>query len=335
LYVARPSKLVKNRSEKVIKKIYDSDLKIEHKKFIVNKITGLCEKKYNRAQESKIFTDYDEAALLQKGTDMQIKPLTLTQKKVKLSKDEYETRKLLYGPDTPDFEKIPDHQVFLLCKKKEVTLSQGFLPIKFFIYDIMRLKMQKQYDKLTSEGAIVYGMNTDSLFINSNYQYPKENINKDIFSSIGKIRYDIGKTCHYKMFELKDNYDEIKLTYVPVQKVIQIKDEWDKAEFKEIFDNNTGVIVKAEIPGAGKTGVKCVRARVSLLLQEIEPALLFATNEYTSLFPVRREIQIFEFFTGLLLVKLDWSSVLAGTDFFQLLNVFCSNFLAFPKMLHS
>jgi hypothetical protein len=191
--------------------------------------------------------------MLQKGTDMQIKPLTLTQKKVKLSKDEYETRKLLYGPDTPDFEKIPDHQVFLLCKKKEVTLSQGFLPIKFFIYDIMRLKMQKQYDKLTSEGATVYGMNTDSLFINSNYQYPKENINKDTFSSIGKIRYDIGKTCHYKMFELKDNYDEIKLAYVPVQKVIQIKDEWDKAEFKEIFDNNTGVIVKAEIPGAGKT----------------------------------------------------------------------------------
>jgi hypothetical protein len=58
-----------------------------------------------------------------------------------------------------------------------------------------------------------------------------------------------------------------------------------------------------------QTGVKCVHARVSLLLQEIKPALLFATNEYTSLFPVGREIQIFEFLLVFLLVKLDASFV--------------------------
>jgi hypothetical protein len=80
------------------------------------------------------------------------------------------------------------------------------------------------------------------------------------------------------------------------------------------------------------TGVKCVRARVSLLLQEIEPALLFATNEYTSLFPVGLEIQMFEFFYWSFVGKIRSAF---GFGFFQLLNVFCSNFLAFLKMLHS
>jgi hypothetical protein len=54
LAVCHPSKLIKNTSMELIQRIYNSNLKVEHKKFIVNKIIELTDKKYNIAQISKI-----------------------------------------------------------------------------------------------------------------------------------------------------------------------------------------------------------------------------------------------------------------------------------------
>ena len=61
LSVCTPSRLVKNTSEQVIKKIYKSTLDIHDKKFIVNKIIGLTGKKYNKREKTSIFLDRDEA----------------------------------------------------------------------------------------------------------------------------------------------------------------------------------------------------------------------------------------------------------------------------------
>lgn len=59
LYEDRQSKLIKNTSNKIIKDIYDSDLKIEHQKFIVNKYLGIWKK--SKKQRTKIFMDKYEA----------------------------------------------------------------------------------------------------------------------------------------------------------------------------------------------------------------------------------------------------------------------------------
>jgi hypothetical protein len=86
LAVYHPPKLIKNTSKEIIKRIYDSNLKIEHKKFIINKIIGLTSKKSNIAQTSKIFTDYNKACSFKKDSGFSIKTVTFSYKKQKLSK---------------------------------------------------------------------------------------------------------------------------------------------------------------------------------------------------------------------------------------------------------
>jgi hypothetical protein len=52
---------------------------------------------------------------------------------------------------------------------------------------------------------------------------------------------------------LKQNKDQIQLLEYLPQKLIEMKDEYDKNEYKSIFDTNTGVIVKEMLLDCSKT----------------------------------------------------------------------------------
>ena len=61
----RPSRLVANCSRGVFHKLYQTDLTVEQKKFIMNSVIGMCGKRKNYKVDSRIFHDPKEAALYQ------------------------------------------------------------------------------------------------------------------------------------------------------------------------------------------------------------------------------------------------------------------------------
>jgi hypothetical protein len=117
----------------------------------------------------------------------------------------------LLNDNIPNYEWISDRQIYLLHKSIKQEMSQGFLPIQFFIYDIMRLKMHNMYNDLKSNGATIYGMNTDSLFINKDFKFKDSKRDNNTFESIGKTRYEANKECIYKFYEFKQM--KIKFSY--------------------------------------------------------------------------------------------------------------------------
>ena len=56
-------------------------------------------------------------------------------------------------------------KAYLLIERVEKKLSEGFLPIQLFIYDIMRFKMYNLYDEIKNMGINILGINTDRLLI--------------------------------------------------------------------------------------------------------------------------------------------------------------------------
>jgi len=246
LSVCHPSILQLNSSSNVIKQIYDSDLEIIHKKFIVNKIIGLTGKKYNKISASRLYFDKDEAYTdskdLEGGRMASLKiPVTYKIKKDENGNNEY----------FPIYDK---EKIYIVSNTKKTNLDQGFLPIQFFIYDIMRLKMYNLYQKLSDQGAKIYGMNTDSLYINGDFEYKKKKRDNNVFESIGKTRFDVVETYpNYDTKSVIENKNELDVVPSTVIKEIKIKDEFNQELFNEVFNKNTIVILKASIPGAGKT----------------------------------------------------------------------------------
>lgn len=288
----RPSKLVMNSSKLLINQLYSSDLEVEHKKFLMNKVIGLCGKLSNRRFEAKLFTDYDEACHYRKefgGTVLPINQFTeamkgiekdcanadgeididLMEKKSSELVDKFiqnygnieeanEENDLDAGCEKMegegikfvDFKKM--QTIYIHIQKAEKELVEGFYPIQFFIYDIMRMKMQQLYNDLQAKGAHVYAIHTDSLFVDKKVIDIKK-FNKDKFEGIGKIRFDENKDCPSKVFVFRENKLVLNLMESPKVNLIEIKDEYNKKEFEKVFKENESVLIKAEVAGAGKT----------------------------------------------------------------------------------
>lgn len=259
-YVAKPSRLVRNTSHGIIKKIYESDLKTEHKKFIVNKTIGLCGKKMNAKQNTVIFSNKDEAYAYKKIHGGQVNIIASRLEKVMLSDETIE--KLMVGElpgceideeNTYEIQKSGD-MVYAVTTTLGTELSEGFLPISFFIYDLMRSKMFELYKSLNKAGAKIYGINTDCLFINNDFKFNTNDINHNTYEAIGLTRFEKDKILPITGCTIVEN-DLSKVVYIENVKCkdIPIKDEWKVDEFKMVFDHQTGVQVLGDCAGAGKS----------------------------------------------------------------------------------
>ena len=149
---------------------------------------------------------------------------------------------------------VASEKGYILVDTKKKDLENGFLPIQLFIYDVMRLKMFMMYKELQSKGATVVAIKTDSLFLDASTmkQLPK-NPDSNKFESIGKYRFEKGNLCPGVIKKFEENKIDIVHNSDFSQKDIIINDEWDQTEFNKIFKKETGIIVKAIVPGAGKT----------------------------------------------------------------------------------
>eukprot|EP00733_Pompholyxophrys_punicea_P000392 Pompholyxophrys_punicea_v1_NODE_104_length_3475_cov_32.445776.p3 type:complete len:252 gc:universal NODE_104_length_3475_cov_32.445776:546-1301(+) len=140
----------------------------------------------------------------------------------------------------------------MVTESNEAALQDGFVPIKFFIYDLARLKMQNLYTEITNNGGKVYAIKSDALFVNKDYEYKKPEFDSSSFEGIGHVKWKIVNLLSNlgEMAKIKEND---KLEDIPTLKNIPIEDEFNRKEFANIFDSHTGVQVLAEYPGSGKT----------------------------------------------------------------------------------
>jgi hypothetical protein len=242
----RPSKSRANISKVVTKKVYDDEILSEQmKKNIMNSVVGMMSKKKNKKHYSKVFTDIKEArnnVTLYGGV---IQPITVK-------------KSVEYVDDIPvcEYEKIYVHYL-----RREEQLDEGFYLLSLYIYDTAEAKLFQLKNELESVGLSSYGCNTDCHYVEKDFvkmeafkaKYPHYFAYNNLVDSIGKLKVEVKAMNRMNMLEVSDDVNVFK----PVEPVqvnqIDLVDEWDREELKQIIYNNRNLVIKADIAGAGKT----------------------------------------------------------------------------------
>ena len=195
LYYKRPSNLVLSNSLSLVKNVFDSDLPIHLKKFIINKNLGLLEKKMNKRSICKAFKNPNEVLYYQtKLNDGQIYSINETEtiRSEEISPFDQFDQSIDQNHSLPttSYDTIVKDTLHILCVSRKEELINGFLPIKELIYDIRDLKNYETYKKLKKADIHVFGIKTDSLMV------------ADTSKNIKKIK---------ELFDLSDKIGNYKL----------------------------------------------------------------------------------------------------------------------------
>lgn len=248
----KPCNIENVNYKKAVKDLYDNkDIETIHKKYIVNKTTGLLEKKYNISHLVKIFDTRAEAQYYQLKYGGRIHTLTETLiKKIKQL-----SNPLDYGLETiDDLNDVTTYEygkkIFVLIFEKKERLIEGFRQIKEIIYNMMSIKLYDLYKTAEQNNIKVYGFKTDSILINKS-KNDIEHIFKFDDSKIGGLRFETNKSCVDVKIKQQQNepFNKIKNNL----NEIEIKNEYDTNEINNIFDNNNHILIKGSFPGVGKS----------------------------------------------------------------------------------
>ena len=269
----------------------DDDFDKILKKSIVNVSTGLLERKYNKKSNVSLFFNYDDAynyARLFKG---KVKPIIKYKDIVKVEKNPLDVGVEKNTDDDNNenldiqISNVVDKKLYAVIIEKEKELTSNFRQIKDMIYELSKLELIKVYNKLESNGYIVKGVKTDCILFkgqtkteeeikyiesNNNITINKEKLEKikiinnsnkleDIFDNFndGIGRYKLEKNKYLNVTPLNKVLKNNLLEILDISTTLHdIKDEYNKEEFKNIFDNHQ-TIVLGDMPGVGKsTSVK-------------------------------------------------------------------------------
>ena len=249
LFYRRPSRLNKSYSDKYIEDLYNIKISennledIEKKKFIMNKNLGLIEKKYNKKSITKIYHTMKEAQYYQIKYGGNIYRVTHTEFQDQELTQEEKDEGILCRKTTTNRE------LFILVNKVQKDLEESFNPIKDLIYDIQLLKLWKLYRQLTFNDIKVYGIKTDCLLVSEEKETLKNVV--EFSKNIGGIKFEYNKKpISKKIVMFKNELIEFKQ---PEINIIEMKDEYDVNEMKEILQKYDRVMIKGLLPGSGKT----------------------------------------------------------------------------------
>lgn len=227
----RPSKLVHSNSKHLIEKLYNTQISSNPfedtrlKKFIFNSNSGLLEKNKNKKTFSKVFKNYDEAFYYQTIHGGIIMTL---------------------GEDSTVFQN--EKRLFILVKKEEVELINGFNPIKEMIYSIRALKNYRTIQKLISNNIRVVGIKTDSILINIK-DTNKAKLLFDFSDKFGCFKLETNKELPSILIERIKTKEYVFKNEIKVHK---ISNEFDKNEINKVITSHDLVIL-GKLPGVGKT----------------------------------------------------------------------------------
>ena len=206
LSFCRPSSVVDNPFIPLTKELYKSDAEKDTKKFVPLHTIGLLGKTNDHTERSVYTSSYQEALNL---TDLQ---------NITLASD-------LSG-------------YYATQKSKSVVLENGYYPFQFMTYDIARLKMLEVYKTMISKGKQVYGILTDSLYVDS--MDGIECSSGETFEDMGSLHYCGVKPVPHKQYAVTKN-----------DNLIAIKERKHIDVDKKPEEGN--VLIVATDAGAGKT----------------------------------------------------------------------------------
>ena len=242
LGVLRPSTLVPVSLDIAIAKIWqvpNETLPVPLKKFLVNKAVGFCGKQKNQKNTTFLFTDIDEATKYQH---------------------------LLSGTLIADL--LPDgRRLYFVSDKREAILRDGFYFTQFIVYNKQRKALYDIANLPANVGKPVLAVKTDCIWFpgfTEGSEVPKD----DSFEGIG--RYEVKKDLPYKIgdpvikvFQVVNEPAASGITALKTRLIyldkgaspreLQVKDEFNSHEFLNLFSKNNHVLVRADIPGAGKS----------------------------------------------------------------------------------
>jgi len=124
LYVRTPLNVEEVNFENSVQELYSKPVKTEIKKAIVNIVTGLLEKKQNKAELSKIFQDYNEANYYAIKYDGKLLPLLNEEMEFAETKSDFDDGVCLQA------KVKSSKKLYLVSVMKKEQLINGFLPMK-------------------------------------------------------------------------------------------------------------------------------------------------------------------------------------------------------------
>jgi len=227
LAVLTPSKLKKNVSKSIINDVYNDDtLSTQMKKDMINHCIGMYGKGMNKNTYTCVSDFYEEALKLKETYGGRILPI-----------------------------KNDDKTIYMTYIESKKEIKDGFKMISMFIYDMANKKLFDLKSKVEKYGMIVYGCNTDALYIKKDCELFDifHEDHSDLFGSdIGKLKTQHKSIQYNKKIEISkfNNYYHQTVIY---NKEITLNNEWSREEIFNVLDNNNRLIIKADIAGAGKT----------------------------------------------------------------------------------
>ena len=244
LYMARPHNIRPNRSKDVIKSIYESDLDDDERKNIVNQIIGMACRTDRKKESSVLFTDGGEAAEFKEKQGGEL---------ICVESD----------------DKKPYYFVTIKAKKQMV---EGFYPIQFMIYDLMRYKMYELCKKLQVKNIDIIGIATDAIFIEDTENKAADLIStKKGFKSIGSYRFEAGASVPDNVLKFREN--EIMQIKSSIVNELELTDEYDKKEICKTLNQHKLLSINGLYPGVGKT------TACEIYIQQKKKTALFVTPQ--------------------------------------------------------
>lgn len=245
LYFRTPLNVEEVNFENPVKELYLKPVKNEIKKAIVNIVTGLLEKKQNKAELSKIFQDYNEAHYYSIKYDGKLLPL--------LNEDvEFVEKESDFDVGCMGFSQVvkSSKKLYLVSVMKKEQLINGFLPIKEMIYYNQRLKLLKMYDKLKLLNVNMTGIKTDCIMYNSN---SKSIITKSfkLSSNIGDFKLEENKYLVNKQIQINQN--ELLKPKLFNTDLKTFENEFDTKTINTYVSTHKQILIKGLFPGVGKS----------------------------------------------------------------------------------
>lgn len=259
----QPSKIKEVDYNKIVDQLYNTEFSKDEdtnkliKKTIANVNVGLLEKGINKTTRSFIFSDLNECKFFQSEYGGKI--IAIDKEKTPYHiKREFVDRGLDYGVETKIISSgqiIHEHSettVYCLSLSAEKKMTNGFRYIKELLIQNHNIRMYNDYQILKNNGVSVYSVKTDAFIID------KTNLEK--VKGLLTFTPEIGSWRNSKdehiiipshKFETKMN------VLMPIPKYetnkIKIEDEWNTEEICDAFIENKRVIVRATLPGCGKS----------------------------------------------------------------------------------
>ena len=218
-----------------------------HKKDIVNKTSGLIEKKANKKAVTKVFHTFEEAQYYQiRLIDENIKSEIVVIDNLTEEIDEDGQKLFVEKRKTTKREYL-----YLLTIFKERELSEGLRQIKELVYCLMNIRMYELCKKCIENNLNVVGIKTDCVLVkNTELDINKTNI---VFEKkLGGLKLELLKKCVNK--PLRPIYNKLISLENNSTNHIVLNDEFDTNEIHKVIENYKTVLLRGDA-GCGKSNV--------------------------------------------------------------------------------